>query len=428
MSSFRLGALCSALCLGVLVSECGSAQSKKFDSPGKTSVGLHYRVAQLTASDGVAGNTLGIAVAVSGNTVVVGENCTEIGGNQDCDLQHQGVVYVYQRPQNGWEDMLQTAELTASDGYAGDLFGQSVAIDSNTIVVGAYDKAYVFVNSTGTWQNMTETAQLTDGATGDYSGISVAVAKNAIVVGASSASINGNGSQGAAYVFVEPSGGWGTTSAYNAQLTASDGASEDFLGFSVGISGATIVAGAPFHPSQRGPGEVYVFTKPKTGWATTTETAILTRSPQGSSGDFGFSVAISNDTVVVGASQAVGQNNGQGVVDVFVKPSGGWVSSAETAELVSPVASVQHFGESVGIFGSQVVVGSFSPSNLVFVFEKPANGWKSTSRANTQIKARNGLSWFGFSVAIGDSAIVSGAPFKNVDGHPDQGAAFVFSK
>jgi hypothetical protein len=428
MSFFRLGALYSAAFVSLFLSECATAETKTIDSSPKTETGLPYRVAELTASDGVAGSTLGISVAVSGNTVVVGQNCSEIGGNPDCDLQHQGAVYVYQRLQNGWSDMVQTAELTASDGYAGDLFGKSVAIDGDTIVVGANGKAYVFVNSAGVWQNQTETAELTDGATGDYFGLSVAVENNTIVVGATGVSINGNASQGAAYVFVEPAGGWLTTAAFNAQLTSSDGTSWDLFGFSVGISGATIVAGAPFHLDQTGPGETYVFTRPKNGWTTATETAILTRSPQGPYDEFGLSVAISDGTVVVGAQQAVGQNNGQGVVDVFVEPSGGWVSSTETAELVSPVVYVDYFGGSVGVFGSEVVVGGQSLSNFIFVFDKPATGWQSTGHASTQLKGRNGLSLFGFSVAIGDSAIVSGAPFKNVDGNPDQGAAFVFSK
>jgi FG-GAP repeat len=428
MSFFRLGALYSAAFVSLFLSECATAETKTIDSSPKTETGSPYRFAELTASDGVAGNTLGIAVAVSGSTVVVGENCTEIGGNPDCDLQHQGVVYVYRRPQNGWSNMVQTAELTASDGYAGDLFGESVAIDGDTIVVGALDKAYVFVNSAGVWQNQTETAELTDGATGDYFGSSVAVENNTIVVGATGVTVNGNGSQGAAYVFVEPAGGWLTTAAFNAQLTASDGAPQDCFGFSVGISGATIVVGAPFHLDQTGPGETYVFTRPKNGWTTATETAILTRSPQGPYDEFGLSVAIDNDTVVVGAQQAVGENKGQGVVDVFVEPSGGWVSSTQTAELASPVAYVQHFGGSVGVFDSEVVVGGFSFNNFIFVFDKPAKGWQSTDQASAQLKVRNGLSWFGFSVAIGDSGIVSGAPFKNVDGNADQGAAFVFSK
>jgi len=93
--------------------------------------------AELTASDGAAGNALGTAVAVSGNTVVVGENCGQIGGNTNCNPQHQGAVYVYQMPKNGWGNMTQTAELAPSDGFVGGGFGTSVAISGSTIVVGA---------------------------------------------------------------------------------------------------------------------------------------------------------------------------------------------------------------------------------------------------------------------------------------------------
>jgi len=58
----------------------------------------------------VAGNALGLVVAVSGNTVVVGEDCLRIGDNPHCDTRHQGVVYVYQKPKYGWGNMVQTAE------------------------------------------------------------------------------------------------------------------------------------------------------------------------------------------------------------------------------------------------------------------------------------------------------------------------------
>ena len=96
-----------------------------------------FTTAELTASDGVAGNSLGTAVVVSGDTVVVGENCGQIGGNANCNPQHQGAVYVYQMPKNGWGNMTQTAELAPSDGFVGGGFGTSVAISGSTIVVGA---------------------------------------------------------------------------------------------------------------------------------------------------------------------------------------------------------------------------------------------------------------------------------------------------
>lgn len=386
--------------------------------------------AELTASDGVAGNTLGIAVAASGNTVVLGEDCTRIGGTSNCDLSHQRVVYVYQEPKDGWHSLVQIAELTPSDGYLGDEFGTAVAISGSTIMVGAGSgKAYVFVKpARGGWKNMTETAQLTDGVGGDGFGLAVAIDKNTVVVGAPHATFNGNQSQGAAYVFIKPPTGWVTTSAFEGQLTASDGSFWDLFGSSAAVSGDMIVVGAPFHNDQTGPGEAYVFEKPATGWKDTTQTAILTRLNAGPYDEFGLAVAINGNTVVVGASQASGVNHGQGVVDVFVKPSKGWRDRTETAELVAPI-SIQHFGFSVAIKGRNVTVGTFSPNNVIIVYAEPSKGgWKSTSHPRTELMAGYGTAYFGFSVAMTDSIIVAGAPFEAVNGQPDQGAAYVFSE
>ena len=384
--------------------------------------------ARLTASDGVAGNALGISIAVSGNTVVVGEDCLRIGNNPNCDTKHQGVVYVYQKPQAGWGNMVQTAKLTPSDGYEGDEFGTSVAINGNTIVVGAGNaKAYVFVKPLGRWKNTTESAQLTDGMGGDGFGELVAVNKGTIVVGAPLANVGGNQSQGAAYVFVEPATGWATTSVFDAQLTASDGTFQDVFGIAVAVSGDTVAVGAPFHQGQTGPGKVYVFTMPATGWVNATETAKLTRANPGPYDEFGLSLAIYRNTIVVGAPQAVGADNGQGVVDVFMKPSAGWKDMTQTAELVAPVF-IQHFGFSVAITGPRVVVGTFSPDNEIFVYVKPIGKWKSTSQPEAQLTAGSGISFFGFSVAMTSTTIVASAPYQSVGGHVDQGAAYVFSQ
>jgi len=388
--------------------------------------------AQLTASDGVAGNALGTAVAVSGNTVVVGENCGQIGGNTSCDPQHQGVVYVYQMPISGWVNMTQTAELTPSDGFVGDGFGTSVAIFGSTIVVGAVSgfngKVYVFVKPGSGWKNMTETAQLSDGVSGDVFGSAVAINSNTIVVGAPTATVGANQSQGAAYVFVKPATRWVTTSTFNAELTASDGSFQDSFGDSVAVSGHTIVVGEPFHQGQTGPGEAYVFVEPLAGWANATQTAILRRSNAGLFDEFGSSVSIAGNTIIVGAPQAVGMNNGQGVVDVFVRPSQGWSDTTEKAELVSPFF-VDLFGFSIAIEGREVVVGTFSSRRTIFVYAQPAKGgWKSTSQPQMKLVSGSASSLFGFSVAITSSSIVAGAPFQAVRGHLDQGAAFVFSQ
>jgi hypothetical protein len=165
----------------------------------------------LKASDGVNGDTFGLSVAIDGNTVVVGAPYATVNGNQN-----QGAAYVFVKPASGWANMQQTAELTASDGQPLVYFGISVGISGRTLVVGD-----------------------------------------------SGAEIGGNKAQGAAYVFVEPPTGWASTTE-TAKLTASDGGYDSGFGSSVAISGNTLVVGAPqTYPI---PGNAYVFVEPAGGW------------------------------------------------------------------------------------------------------------------------------------------------------------------
>jgi hypothetical protein len=242
--------------------------------------------AKLTSSDWVAGDYFGQSVAISGDTVVVGAYG---------DDSNRGAAYVFVKPTGGWSSMSQIAKLTASDGQAGVLFGSSVAINGDTVVVGAWfanasfnnqGAAYVFVKPAGGWANMTQTAKLTTGSDGfmyDNFGASVAINSNTIVVGAPFYNAT-NVDQGAAFVFVKPPGGWATTSTYTARLTASDGATSDRLGKSVAISGDTIVAGAWGDDSQRG--SAYVFVKPPGGWKTTSTYAAKLIASDGAANDY----------------------------------------------------------------------------------------------------------------------------------------------
>jgi len=221
------------------------------------------------------------------------------------------------------------AMLTAADGAAEDVFGNSVAISGDTMVVGAdgddgrRGSAYVFVRSGGTW---TQQSKLTasDGAANDLFGSSVAVSGDTVVVGAYSDDMR----QGSAYVFVKPGGGWSDMT-QTAKLTESHRAEGEIFGWSVAVSGDTVVVGAPADGiGVENPQGAYVFVKPGGGWSDMTETAKLTASDGYVFDFFGASVAASGNTVVVGASDDaigpnIGPNSGQGSVYVFVKPGGG---------------------------------------------------------------------------------------------------------
>ncbi len=232
----------------------------------------------------------------------------------------------------------QLAELTASVRTKQDWFGISIAISGNTVVVGAFDSnieefgsAYVFVKPASGWQNMTQTAELLSSDNGQGFGTSVAISGNTIVVGAANPSNFENQATGpgAAYVFVKPANGWANATE-NAKLTASDGQDGDAFGNSVAISGNTIAVGAIFASDSNNDsfaGKSYVFVQPAGGWSgNLNQTAELTASDSALLSYMGCSVAISGNTVVAGS---YGQNNFQGSAYVFVEPSGGWTTTTQ---------------------------------------------------------------------------------------------------
>lgn len=256
--------------------------------------------AELTSSDKIYG-TMGNSVAISGDTIVVGSPDESTATNLD------GAAYVFVKPAAGWTNMTQTAKLTSSDSNIYSYFGSSVAIDSKTIVVGTIgdERAYVFVEPKSGWTNSTQTAKLTAPATS----FSVAIGGNTVVVGNPYATVGSNSEQGAAYVFVEPSGGW-TNMNQTATLTASDGAESNEFGYSVAISGHQIFAGSPFATinSNSAQGATYAYLKPSTGWKTTSHFNSKLTASDGASGDeFGWSVSLGAKTVLIGAPGATSQ-------------------------------------------------------------------------------------------------------------------------
>ena len=203
---------------------------------------------KLTASDAALGDFFGESVAIDGATVVVGADMDDAVGLDE------GSVYVYQP--DGAGGFVET-KVTASDAAAGDKFGGSVAFDNGVLVVGAVGKAdggtlsgavYIYRNVAGVIVETKVTAG--DAAMFDQFGHSVAISGTMIVVGAPFKD-DGGTSSGAAYVY-EPDGAGNLT---EQTLTASDAVAFGQLGFSVAISGTTAVVGAPGNA-----GAVYVYT------------------------------------------------------------------------------------------------------------------------------------------------------------------------
>ena len=397
-----------------------------WNDPSDTSItGYEYlqaQIAKLTASDGVAGDLFGHSVAVDGDTAVVGAYEDE---------SEKGAAYVLAKDSSGaWS---QVAKLTASDGEAGDIFGWSVAVDWDTVVVGARydDSAYVFTKPGTGWATATETAKLTasDGVVGDWFGQSVAVDGDTVVVGASE-----DDGSGSAYVFTKAADSVWTDATQTAKLTASDGDDFDEFGKSVAVDGDTVVAGAP---NNDGYGSAYVFIKPAAGWDDATQTAKLTPGATddgaaGLAGTFGAAVAVDGDTVVVGASAYSGS---QGRAYVFTKPSGGWEDAERTAELATSDAEKNQFGWSVAVDGNTVVVGahtddasdSVNDSGSVYVFTKATDSVWADATETVKLTATDGASGeqFGWSIAAGGGTVVVGAHWDDDKG-ADSGSAYVY--
>jgi trimeric autotransporter adhesin len=207
-----------------------------------------------------------------------------------------------------------------------------------------------------------------------------------------------------------------------ATLTASDGNQGDVFGAQVAISGDTVAVGAPeaLGSGCINDGAIYVFVKPASGWQNMTQTAKLTSSSSCMLSLFAFK----GDTIVGGQLSCTGNGNfGPGAIYVFVKPAGGWSNMQPTAVLADGnPGCVDSFALSAAINDTQdIIVAGRGPKNNIFAFVKPAGGWTSTNQATFSLTGPPGSSGFGNSLAIRSNLLAVGAP-NTLPG----GAVYVF--
>ena len=388
--------------------------------------------AKLLASDGAAIDRFGWSVSISGEVAVVAAFLDDDNGTDS------GSAYVFRFNGFAW---VEEAKLLPSDGAASDGFGYSVSISGDVAVVGALGddenatnsgSAYVFAKPPGGWVDMTQTAKLTasDGAANDLFGASVSVSGDVAIVGSPRDDDNGFDS-GSAYVFVRPPGGWVNVT-QTAKLTASDGAANDQFGDRVEISGNVVVLGSSLDDDNGfDSGSAYVFVKPPGGWVDMTQTAKLTASDGAVQDQFGFSVSISGDMILVGALADDDNGFDSGSAYVFVKPPGGWVDMTQTAKLTaSDGAAVDLFARSVSISGEVAVVGAYLDddngvnSGSAYIFRFDGTEWIEEAKLTASDAAA--ADEFGFSVSISGDVAVVGAELG--DGNvADSGSAYVFA-
>lgn len=351
---------------------------------------------RIVASDAAASNEFGCAVAISGDTVVVGSQRDGHAG------VYSGSAYVFIKSGGVWA---QQQKLTASDAAAYDSFGVSVAISGDTIVVGANGKnnytgsVYVFTRSAGVWTQRTKLTA-SDGAVSDFFGKAVSLSGNTVAVGA-----NGAGVGGAAYVFT----GSGATWTQQQKLTASDPASEDDFGQSASLSGDTVVIGAHADDDAgTSSGSAYVFTRSGTTW---TQQQKLTASDAAADDQFGYAVGVSGDTIVVGSRFDDDKGLSSGSAYIFTRSGTTW--SQQEKLTASDGAANDQFGHAVSISNDTVVIGAYGDDDTAdssgssYVFLRNGTTWSQQEKLNASDAAANDS--FGYSVAVDGFDLVSGA-------------------
>lgn len=375
------------------------------------------------ANEGLAAYSgFGSHVAINGDRVVVGTPGAMVHGKRS------GAAYVFIQQNGVWT---KESELIPIDPIHNSQFGNAVAISGETIVVGAYGDtqygsyagaAYVFVREEHGW---TQQAKLTpnDAHSWLQFGDPVAIDGERLVVGAIADKEFANYS-GAAYVFLRQEGHW----IQEAKLKASLPRADAYFGFSLALEGGRIAIGAPF--SSLGAslyvGNVGIFERLGQDWV---QTAELWSEDLRSFQFFGWSVALNANSLLVGAPSASGGVSSSGVVHLFDQVDPTWSQTAKLE--ADDAAGGDWFGASVAIHKSILIIGSSQDSSFgfrsgsVYMFLRSATGANQILELSGQDVSPGDQ--FGYGIAFDGVALVVGAPDKTVDGSLGAGATYLFS-
>ena len=327
--------------------------------------------AKLIASDGETTDEFGFSVSIFGDVAVIGadDDDNENGTNA-------GSVYVFRFDSSEW---IEEAKLIASDGESQEHFGSSVSISEETIIVGADHNggngvrsgaAYIYRFDGSQWA---EEAKLlsNDGTVNDYFGHSVSISGDTAVIGALGDDDYGSDS-GSAYIYRFDGSAW----MQELKLLANDAGYGDLFGKSVAISGNTVLIGAPKNDGQGGDcvpctdaGTAYIFQFDGINWNFLVQ--LFTFGSNGGNYNFGSAVSIEEDSLVIGAP---GYNIGGGWLGAAFKfefDGEAWVENQIL--LANNGEASDYFGSKVSISGNKSLVSS-GLMNSAYVFESDNSG------------------------------------------------------
>ena len=392
--------------------------------PDTSEATTFHEIKKLSASDAEALDKFGYTVAIRGDAVIVGTSSGE-------------AAYIFQRNNGGANEWGEIKKLTGFGAEGGEQFGFSVAVSGDTAIVGAWAEnsgaggnsgaAYVFQRDQGGTNNWGEVTKLiaSDSQLQDHFGYSVAISGNTVLVGARQSFVEGN--TGAAYVFQRDQGGsdnWGEVT----KLTGSDAETDRQFGWSVAVNNDTAIVVALV------PGAAYVFQRNQGGTDNWGEVKKLTGSGAQFSDEFGISLALDADTAVVGSWRHDAAGDDAGAAYIFSRDHGGTNNWGEVTKLTASDAEQQdHFGIGVAVSGDRALVGAHEKLGfnvgVAYVYERNeggVDGWGEVKTLTASDAQTNDA--FGWSVALSDDIAVVGAITEDGSGPVgfSSGAAYVF--
>jgi len=367
----------------------------------------------------------GFSVSLDGDYAIVGRPGYENASGDDA-----GFAQIYKKDGVVWkrEDEINPE----SDGVkANDEFGSSVAISGDYAIIGAplddfdspalddFGSAYIYKRSGTSWTKE-EKIISTSGNEDDQFGYSVAIDGEYVIIGSPYDDDSGNSNIGSASIFKRS----GTSWSFEAKLTASDGKAGDEFGYSVTISGDYVIIGAPKvdHGVWTDSGSAYIFKRTGTNW---NEEDIIKETNTALDDHFGASVSIDEDYAVVGVP---GYGSDSGMAFVFKRSGTSW--NQTDILWISELDDDDQFGKSVSIDGAYIVVGmpgNNSDKGSSYVFKKRGVKWIKQAKLN----ASNGElgDKFGYSVSIDGNYIIIGAPWSDSSAfHSNVGTVYFFDK
>ncbi|RLD09335.1 MAG: hypothetical protein DRI44_08700, partial [Chlamydiae bacterium] len=427
------------------------------------------KVKKIVASDAEPSDRFGSSVSVNGDIIVIGAYLEDSGGSQS------GAAYIFKRNAGGTNSWDETKKIAASNGQANDVFGYSVGIEGDIIIIGAigddsggtsagaayiipastetkefsevakkthvgsvasvagdvavvgmywgddYGTAYVFERNAGGINNWGQVKKLipSDGEWSDQFGQSVAVDGDVIIVGMTDSTVSKHGS---AYIFERNYGGinnWGQTK----KLLASDSHTGNLFGKSVDIDGNVAVIGAQYDNAGGSiSGAAYVFERNYGGINTWGQVKKLNASDASSDAQFGKSVAVNGDVIAVGAPFNDNYGYDSGLTYIYERNSGGINNWGETKKLIaSDIKATNEFGYSVAVDGDVVLIGRPGNESAAYIYERNFGGinvWGEVKKLTVSVNNAS----LGYSVSIFGDVAVIGAPYDGL------GSVYVYER